>query len=101
MPQSKEVHRKYMEDRRKVHETDAKGSQNGVKGSQSAEVHNKGSQEYPGNMKPLLIALGDIKQRGKLRAIYESLGRRDLTTHVHYGIHGVTFDVVGELLEAF
>ncbi|KKL84604.1 hypothetical protein LCGC14_1963120 [marine sediment metagenome] len=72
-----------------------------TEGVTSEGCNMEGVTEYPANMKPLLTALGDIKQRAKLRAIYESLGRRDLTTHVHYGIHGVTFDVVGELLEAF
>ena len=94
MSQSKEVHRKYMEDRRKVHKTDEKGSQ--TQGSQP-----EGSQEYPANMKPLLTSLGDPKQREKLRLIYESLNRRDLTPHVRYGTNGVTFNIVGELLEAF
>ena len=70
-------------------------------GVNKSGVNTEGLTEYPANMKPLLTALGDIKQRAKLRAIYESLGRRDLTTHVRYGVNGVMFDVVGELLEAF
>ena len=52
-------------------------------------------------MKPLLISLGDKDKREKLRLIYESLNRRDLTPHVRYGTNGVTFNIVGELLEAF
>ena len=61
----------------------------------------EGLTEYPANMKPLLISLGDKDKREKLRLIYESLNRRDLTPHVRYGTNGVTFNIVGELLEAF
>ena len=64
-------------------------------------VNMEGLTEYPANMKPLLTSLGNPKQRGKLRAIYDSLNRRDLTPEVRYGINGPTFNVVGELLEAF
>ena len=99
MPQSKEAHRKTAREsaRRK------RGSTSGVnkmEGS-TAGVNTEGSQEYPANMKPLLTALGDKDKRSKLKAIYDSLDRRDLTPHVRYGINGVTFNVVGELLEAF
>jgi hypothetical protein len=49
----------------------------------------------------LLLALGDDKQRGKLRSIYESLQNRNLAHEVYYGISGITFEDIGKLLEAF
>lgn len=56
--------------------------------------------EYPDSMKPLLVALGDIKQRKKLRLICEALSRRQLLEHVWYG-RNVRMDEVAELLEAW
>ena len=64
-------------------------------------VNMEGLTEYPANMLTLLTSLGDKDKREKLRLIYESLNRRDLTPHVRYGTNGVTFNIVGELLEAF
>ena len=64
-------------------------------------VNMEGLTEYPANMFTLLTSLGDKDKREKLRLIYESLNRRDLTPHVRYGTNGVTFNIVGELLEAF
>ena len=72
-----------------------------TKGLTSDGCNMEGVTEYPANMKPLLTSLGDPKKREKLRLIYESLNRRDLTPHVRYGTNGVTFNIVGELLEAF
>ena len=45
-------------------------------------------------------ALADPVKRGRLVKIYASLKERKLLEEVRYGIHGPTFDVVGELLEA-
>ena len=77
-------------------------SREGVTKGVTLERENmEGVTEYPANMETLLTSLGDPKKREKLRLIYESLNRRDLTSHVRYGTNGVTFNIVGELLEAF
>lgn len=84
MPQSKEVHKEYMKNYRKVH---AKGSQE--EGSQV-----KGSQ-YPA----VVLALLDPDKRKKLEKIHRSLKDHGVLREVRYGIDGPTFDVVGEMLE--
>ena len=56
----------------------------------------KGLTEYPA----ILHALVDLVKRRKLERIYQSLKERRLTRDVWYGIGGVDFETVGDLLEA-
>ena len=125
MPQNKEVHRKYMEDRRKVHKTEGKGSQ-------ITEVHTKGSQQlfrYIDGKKVLLDKLppgykvlsdGQVwkplhnkpkaivkpvegtttEKVAKLLLICQSLNKHDVAHEVRYGVNGPTMDIVSETLGA-
>jgi len=56
----------------------------------------KPSDDYPA----IIHALADPVRRERLRRIANTLSERNLLGDVRYG-NGVTFDVVGELLEAF
>ncbi len=103
MPQSKERHAEYMQERRALAERidgDKKlvleGSQ---KGSQDGEVHGEGSQEYPA----IIHALADPDKRAKLEKIHQSLKEFGVADKVFYGypgLGGVPFDAVGGYLDA-
>ena len=57
----------------------------------------KQSDDYP----VIIHWLADKDKRAKLQAISNSLANRNCSEHVRFGIYGMTFDRVGELLTAF
>ena len=52
-------------------------------------------KEYPS----LIKALVDPEKRKKLEKIYGALEHRGLAEKVDYGVSGVSFDIIGEMLE--
>ncbi len=52
--------------------------------------------QYPA----IVYALTDPEKRKKLEKIYHSLNEFKVADKVYYGISGIPFDVVGDLLEA-
>jgi hypothetical protein len=84
MPQTKEVHRKYMRNRRK-------GSQRG-----SQIVLPGGGEVTPS----LLAVLINKDRRSKFESIYKSLKVHNQTDNVRYGVNGPTFTDIGEMLAA-
>jgi hypothetical protein len=84
MPQTKEVHRKYMRDRRK-------GSQHG-----SQIVLPGGGEVTPS----LLAVLINKDRRSGLESIYKSLKVHNQTDNVRYGVNGAMFTDIGEMLAA-
>lgn len=48
---------------------------------------------------PLLYALVDPDKRKKLEKIYHSLKEHNQDKNVYYGYEGISFDIVGEMLE--
>lgn len=98
MPQSKEVHRKYMHDRRKGSQT-GQGSQDlGVEGSQN-EGSRQGSQITPEH--PVMKYLIDPDKRKKMEAICESLKKHNQLGNVYLGMgrNSLPLDIVGEMSE--
>ena len=57
----------------------------------------KPSDDYP----VIIHWLADKDKRAKLLAISNSLANRNCSEHVRFGVYGMTFDRVGELLTAF
>ena len=57
----------------------------------------KPSDDYPA----IIHWLADKDKRSKLLAISNSLANRNCSEHVRFGVYGMTFDRVGELLTAF
>ena len=57
----------------------------------------KPTDDYP----PIIHWLADKDKRSKLLAISNSLANRNCSEHVRFGVYGMTFDRVGELLTAF
>ncbi len=57
----------------------------------------KPSDDYP----VIIHWLADKDKRAKLLAISNSLANRNVSEHVRFGVYGMTFDRVGELLTAF
>jgi hypothetical protein len=57
----------------------------------------KPSDDYP----VIIHWLADKDKRAKLQAISNSLANRNCSEHVRFGVYGMTFDRVGELLTAF
>lgn len=56
----------------------------------------------PNDDYPVIIHwLADDVKREKLRAISNTLANRNVSEHVRFGVNGLTFDTVGELLTAF
>jgi len=85
MPQSKEVHREYMRQRRK--------------GEAPKPLGEAPKTEYPAIIK----ALADSVKREKLRKICVSLARHNVLNEVYYGVgkDPTLMSEVAELLEAF
>ena len=57
----------------------------------------KPSDDYP----VIIHWLADKDKRAKLLAISNSLANRNCSERVRFGVYGMTFDRVGELLTAF
>ena len=103
MPQSKERHAEYMREKRKtVNPVNPElKSVNPVNPELITDVRPittvKPSDDYP----VIIHWLADDVKREKLRAISNTLANRNVSEHVRFGVNGLTFDAIGELLTAF
>ena len=73
------------------------GKENAVLPSVTPIKDIKPTDDYPA----IIHWLADKDKRSKLLAISNSLANRNCSEHVRFGVYGMTFDRVGELLTAF
>ena len=71
-----------------------------TKGITKQGITPEGITRIPDNMKAVMEALIDPSKRQGLQKIYDSLHAKKLESRVYYGIGGLTFKEVGELLQA-